>query len=108
MHADKLNSFEQEMLNRFLLHHMSMETRGKLMVEFPVIYRKLLGRSADAKMADSVKKAVLGTSENYYDPDRLAALIDARNMTPRDWMFLADMREQGVPLERAIASLEDE
>jgi hypothetical protein len=59
MHVDKLSSFEQETLNRFLLHHMGLETRGKLMVEFPVIYRKLLGRRAGSAFADAVKKAVL-------------------------------------------------
>jgi hypothetical protein len=60
MKVDNLSTFEQETLNRFLLHHMGMETRRKLMTEFPVIYRKLLGKDDDVPFRAAVKAAVLG------------------------------------------------
>lgn len=59
MRVDKLAHFEQETLNRFLLQHMGQETRGKLMVECPVIYRKLLGGDADEAFRTAVKDTVL-------------------------------------------------
>jgi hypothetical protein len=60
MQVDNLNHFENTALNRFLLHHMGLEVRRKLMTEYPVIYRKLLGREDDEPFRAAVKEAVLG------------------------------------------------
>jgi hypothetical protein len=38
-----MTQFELEQVTAFLLHHMSMETRLKMMAEMPVAYAKLTG-----------------------------------------------------------------
>jgi hypothetical protein len=58
MRVDKLTSFEAETLIRFFLNHLQPELRGKLMVELPVVYRKLLDRPVDGMFKCAVKAAV--------------------------------------------------
>jgi len=41
---EKLNHFEQSVLIQWFEQQMSMEQRGKLMRELPVMYNKLCGR----------------------------------------------------------------
>lgn len=60
MRTDRLGDEDTRELARFLLHRMSQETRGKLIVERPAIYRELLGQSKDAPaFRASVRDAVL-------------------------------------------------
>jgi hypothetical protein len=84
MRVDKLTTFEAEMLNRFLLHHMGQETRGRLMVEFPVIYRKLLGDANDSPFREAVKEAVLSERRVYRPNDRTVHVLRMANVNPED------------------------
>jgi hypothetical protein len=88
MRVDRLTSFEAETLIRFLLNHMGLDTRGKLMVELPVVYRKLLGRDVDESFRDSVKDVVLDKQPKV-PPQFLVAVSRALGengyITPRFW-----------------------
>lgn len=60
MRIEKLGTFELETLARFLLHHMPMETRRKLVTQYPVIYRKLLDREITNDVLEAIRVAALG------------------------------------------------
>ena len=59
MQVENLSRFELQMLGRFLLYRMPMDTRGKLMAELPVVYRKLLGKEDTPEFREAVKDVVL-------------------------------------------------
>ena len=65
MRVDLLGAEDVESLARFLLHRMSQKTRGKLIVERPMIYRQLLGRSKkEPAFRDTIRTLVIGWEGN--------------------------------------------
>lgn len=59
MKINNLKTFEKEQLLRFFLHHLTPDLRGQIIEEYPVVYRKLLGREDSATFREGVRKAVL-------------------------------------------------
>jgi hypothetical protein len=106
MRVDRLSSFEAETLIRFLLNHMGTEVRGRLMVEFPVIYRKLMGRNAGEEFRAKVKEAVLWTPEHKALTEVQEA-TEGVNFSPRDWCAYANLMKEGKTAMEARRLVEE-
>lgn len=59
MKIENLDRFERETLLRFLLYTMQPDIRRRIMSQYPVIYRKLLGREVTSKFESDVRAVVL-------------------------------------------------
>jgi hypothetical protein len=73
--TDLLGFADLERVADFLLHHMSQQTRGKLMAELPVAYAKLYPGVDSAIIIDHVAHAIDGARA-----DRLARSARERDM----------------------------
>lgn len=108
MRVDKLTSFEAETLIRFFLNHLRPELRGKLIVELPVIYRKLLDRPNTAEFQSEVKKAVLNDSPKlcacgqlYTTDEQFKECVEREQVRDKE-------DETAAELDRVLANLEED
>lgn len=58
MKIEYISDFEKENLLRFFFHHLRPGLRAKLMEEYPVTYRKLLGLPIDSAFLSDIRKAI--------------------------------------------------
>ena len=103
MQIETLTNFEKETLLRAFLYRLNPVTRGELIAEYPVIYRKLLGYPVTRGFMSEVRELVVENRE--IAPSNGTDSRDGKTKLSREAI---EAFSRQVALGRAVEEIEED